>query len=193
VRGLGWIAAEGGTEHLETLRRRASDPRWRVREAVAMALQRIGVADIDRLLETAAAWVAGGWLEQRAAAAGLCEPVLLRDERHARKVLALLDAITRNMTKARDRTSDAFRALRTGMGYCWSVATAAAPEAGKKLMERWMTCDDADVAWVMRENLRKNRLARMDPAWVDGWVRRLGAPRGGRARPATPPRRAARG
>lgn len=38
--GLGRLAAEGKTEYLKLLRSLASDPRWRTREAVAMALGR---------------------------------------------------------------------------------------------------------------------------------------------------------
>ena len=180
VLGLGKLAAEGDVGHLDALRRYASDQRWRVREAVAMALQRVGLADMDLLLWTATKWIAGGWLEQRAAAAGLCEPPLLADARHARKALELLDAVTVNMTKATDRTTDAFRALRKGMGYCWSVAVAARPREGKKMMERWMASADADVAWVMKENLGKTRLSRIDPDWGDKCKKRLHPRKGGR-------------
>src|SRR4030043_2233418 len=42
--GLGRLAAEGDRSLLATLRRSASDPRWRLREGVAMALQRLGDA-----------------------------------------------------------------------------------------------------------------------------------------------------
>jgi hypothetical protein len=92
----------------------------------------------------------------------------------------VLDAITANMTKAAERTTDAFRALRKGMGYCWSVAVAASPSDGKKRMERWMESADADVAWVMKENLGKNRLSKIDPDWVEKWKKRLLAGKRGR-------------
>ncbi len=39
VLGLGRIVAEGKREYLQQLQRSASDPRWRTREGVAMALQ----------------------------------------------------------------------------------------------------------------------------------------------------------
>lgn len=181
VLGLGRLAAEGDASRLAELRRYASDPRWRIREAVAMALQRIGLADMRVLLRTAAAWTAGGWLEQRAAAAALCEPALLRDERHVAKVLDTLDAITTNMTRAADRATDEYRALRKGMGYCWSVAVAASPREGKKRMERWMASTDTDVAWIMKENLGKNRLGKVDPVWVDTWRKRLSKKKAGRS------------
>ena len=59
-----------------------------------MALQRWGDADLPAMLDEAAAWATGSRLEQRAAAAGTCEPRLLRDPAVVRRVLALLDAIT---------------------------------------------------------------------------------------------------
>jgi hypothetical protein len=40
-------------------------------------------------------------------------------------------------------------------------------------MEKWFACDDPDVRWIMRENLKKNRLERMDAGWVRGWRGKL--------------------
>ena len=81
----------------------------------------------------------------------------------------ILDRITASMAAATDRQSDAFVALRKGLGYCRSVAVAALPEFGKPLMEKWFSSSDKDVRWIMRENLKKNRLQRMDAAWVEKW------------------------
>ena len=36
-------------------------------------------------------------------------------------------------------------------------------------MERWFPVDDKDIRWIMKENLKKDRLARMDAAWVKKW------------------------
>src|SRR5215207_3415395 len=48
--GLGRLLAERPNAELEhRLRRLAADPRWRVREGVTMALQRLGDADLTRL------------------------------------------------------------------------------------------------------------------------------------------------
>ena len=86
--GLPFRADAGGaTPPLRTLRTLASDPRWRIREAVAMALQRWGDADMAGLLAAMTDWAAGNPLEQRAAAAALCEPRLLRRPEHAAAVL----------------------------------------------------------------------------------------------------------
>ena len=46
--GLGRLVVEGKTEYWAVLRRQASDRRWRVREAAAIALQRCGRQDMPR-------------------------------------------------------------------------------------------------------------------------------------------------
>lgn len=173
VLGLGRLLADGDEALLPLLREHAMDPRWRVREAVAMALQRLGDADMGRLIAAMADWSEGTPLEQRAAAAALCEPRLLRRVEDARAVLQILDRITTSVGQATERRSDDFRALRKGLGYCWSVAVVAHPEAGKPLLEKWMAGTDPDIRWIMKENLKKARLARMDAAWVAAWRERV--------------------
>jgi hypothetical protein len=174
--GLGRLVAEGEREHLPTLRRYSSDPRWRMREAVAMALQWFGRADMESLLTEMAGWASGGWLEQRAAVAALCEPALLGDPADVEQVLELLDEVTARLAEATgdERKIDAYRTLRKGLGYCWSVAVSAAPEIGCPRMERWLVSEDRDVRWVMKTNLGKKRLARVAPGWVAEWRQRLG-------------------
>ena len=166
VLGHGRMLAEGDREALPILKAHASDPRWRIREAVAMALQRWGQVDMDALLAEMALWSRGGFFEMRAAAAGLCEPRLLTNVDHSTRVLERLDEITTLLTEIEDRKSEAFLALRKGLGYCWSVAVAANPVKGKTALERWFKSNDKDVRWIMKENLRKKRLERMDPDWV---------------------------
>lgn len=166
VVGLGRLLADGRTDLLPTLRTHANDPRWRTREGVAMALQRWGKVHMDALLAEMAAWSQGTPLEQRAAAAALCEPAQLHNPAHAAQTLHLLDAITASLAQSPDRRGEAFLALRKGLAYCWSVAVAAHPAAGKPLFERWLVATDRDVRWVMRQNLEKQRLVRMDPGWV---------------------------
>jgi len=158
VVGLGRLLAEGEREWLPVLRKHAADPRWRTREAVAMALQRWGDADMPALVGEMEAWAEGSPLEQRAAAAGLCEPRLLEDPARAAEVLAILDRITATIQSRPDRKSADFKALRQGLGYCWSVAVAARPDAGVPLMKKWLSNPDPDIAWIMKENQKKNRL-----------------------------------
>jgi hypothetical protein len=119
-------------------------------------------------------WGQGAPLEQRAAAAALCEPRLLGQAKYAREVLQIVDRITAGIERADDRRSQDFLTLRKGLGYCWSVAVVALPVEGKALMEKWLVKSDKDIQWIMKENLRKARLARMDSDWVRKWRARMG-------------------
>jgi hypothetical protein len=173
VVGLGCLAAEGQTDLITRLRPYASDPRWRLREATAMALQRIGDRDISSLLRIARLWAEGNWLEKRAVVAGLAEPRLLKEPQVVQQALDIFDQITTVFAQAEDRKAEDFRVLRQGLGYAWSVLVAADPKAGKPRLERWFASTDPDIRWVMRENLKKGRLIRMDPEWVSYWQARL--------------------
>lgn len=168
--GQGYMLLAGNSTALPTLRACANDPRWRTREAVAMALQIVGDHAMPRLFEIARAWGHGTRLEQRAAAAAICEPRLLQINEHAHAALEILDDITTTIPAAADRKTEEFKTLRQGLGYCWSVAVSALPSEGKKRMEKWLLTPDSDVRWVMRENLKKNRLQRLDAAWVAKWL-----------------------
>lgn len=169
VVGLGRLLAEGDPRMLPLLQKHAADPRWRIREAVAMALQRLGEVDMDQLLSAMRAWSQGSLLEQRAAAAALCEPKLLGQADHAHAVLQILDGITASLDPITNRRDPDFLTLRKGLAYCWSVAVVALPAEGQALMEKWLVNPDKDIQWIMRENLKKARLARLDAVWVKHW------------------------
>lgn len=159
--GLGRLIAEGQTEYLPLLRSLACDPRWRVREAVAMALQRWGDARLDQMTDEAEDWAEGGLYEQRAAVAGLCEPRLLTSSEQAERVLRLLDQVTRGILRSSERGTEPFRVLRQALGYAWSVVVAALPEQGWPIFATWADCPDKDITWIVRENLKKNRLRKL--------------------------------
>jgi hypothetical protein len=166
VEGLGRLIAEGQTDLWLTLQAHASDPRWRVRESVAMALQRVGKVGMDLLLDRMEDWAKGNWLEMRAAVAGLAEPSLLKEEKHILRALDILDRITSSVEAAQERDTD-FKTLCKGLSYCWSVVVAALPMQGKQFMEHWLSSTDKDVRRIMKTNLKKNRLIKMDKAWVE--------------------------
>jgi hypothetical protein len=157
--GLGKVALMEPATVMTWLRELASDHRWRVREGVAIALQRIGRESMPHLLAEMQAWSVDGPYIQRATAAGLCEPILLREREDAVQVLVILDQITSSLAATRDRRDEGFRVLRQAMGYCWSVAAAAAPENARPYFEKWLLSSDKDVAWVMKTNLSKARMA----------------------------------
>ena len=163
--GLGKVAANE-PDLFGRLRGYASDRRWRIREAVATGLQLAGDQDMDLLLKEMRNWSKGNWYEKRAAAAALAEPRLLKRPRQIKQVLQILDQITDSTQRSGPEKDESFKVLRQTMGYCWSVVVAALPEAGKPMMEKWLSSDDRDIRWIMKENLKKNRLVKMDANWV---------------------------
>ncbi|MFN2222778.1 MAG: hypothetical protein ACK2UH_09520 [Candidatus Promineifilaceae bacterium] len=166
VLGLGYLAARGGCEHFSLLRQRAADPRWRIREAVALGLQQYGRSSIIQLLALMTDWSQGTLLERRAVVATLCEPDLLQDADDAGRIMEILDQITASILDQDDRRAEALKVLRKALAYGWSVAVAAQPETGKPRLARWIACPDPDIRWIMRQNLKKKRLLRMDAVWT---------------------------
>jgi hypothetical protein len=173
VVGFGRLAAEGRRDVLDAIREAANDVRWRVREAAAMALQRFGDIDLAAMQAVAAAWVGGTPYERRAAVAAVAEPRLLREKEAVRRALDVVERATVSLTREPDRRRDDVRTLRKALGYAWSVVVAADPRIGLSALGRWGLSEDADVRWVVRQNLTKARLRRADPVWTDEWQRKL--------------------
>ncbi len=167
VVGLGRWWADGSPDAAVTvaeMRQHALDGSWRVREATAMALQRLGDADPGRLRAVVADWAVDAEpLVRRAAVAGICEPRLLKDPGTVAAALAACAAATRTLveTPQADRRAGDVRTLRQALGYCWSVAVAGEPVAGVPAFEALRDAADPDVVWVVRENLRKARLQKV--------------------------------
>ena len=173
VVGLGKLAARQ-SEMFDRVREYASDPRWRIREAVPTGLQLTGDQNMDLLIREMKKWIKGNWYEKRAAAATLAEPRLLKQTKHAKEVLHIFDQITASMETDDPSKDDAYKVLRQGMAYCWSVAVVAFPDTGKPIMEKWLDSEDKDIRWMMKENLKKNRLVKMDADWVKKSLKKLG-------------------
>jgi hypothetical protein len=171
---LGAMITEYVEPALQTLRKLANDRRWRMREAVCFGLQRLMVTHPQRTVDALQDWVAdGSWLELRAAAAAVAEPALLEDRELARSALHLHERILCRVLQARDRRSEAFRALRKGLGYTASVVVQALPDEGFAWLGRLVDTQDADALWVVRQNLKKNRLVRRFPKQVEAVIRDL--------------------
>ena len=166
VLALGPLAARGDSAAAPALRRAASDERWRVREAVATALQLWADTDATAVLALAQVWSAGTRYEQRAAVAGVAEPRFLKSPDAAAGALALVDSVTGTIVGAADARTAPFRVLRQALGYAWSVIVVGKPVEGRVLFAAWAQHDDAHIRWIVRENLKKARLQKMDAAWV---------------------------
>lgn len=158
-----------GEQGLAFARPYASHPSWRVRETVAMAIQEL-TTDLGTSLDRLVDWTASP-LEQRAVVAGLCEPRLLGEPVATGRLLDLLAGLTRGFDHDRRLSADE-QVLRQALGYAWSVAVAAHPE-GRGVFGELLDCCGKHVVWILRENLKKTRLVRMSPLWVEELQSRL--------------------
>jgi hypothetical protein len=146
---------------VELLRRQATSKSWRVREAVARALQIVGDDDRTRMSTIVAEWTEDAEpYVRRAAVAGICEPRLLVDPATC---AAALDACARTTASiialpVTTRSDPGVRNLRQALGYCWSVAVAAAPESGAHAFAGIAAMADPDAQWIATSNLKKARL-----------------------------------
>lgn len=142
-------------------RQHAADARWRVREGVALGIQLLGDDSPEDLIRITSEWADDpDPLVQRAAVASICEPRLLRSAQTAAAALALCATVTARfsgLAADRRRQPDA-RYLRQALGYCWSIAVAASPGEGLAAF-RALDVSDPDVAWVVKQNSGKKRLA----------------------------------
>ena len=110
-----------------------------------MGLQRLGDADLPRLLSLVTTWAGDpDPLVQRAAVAGICEPRLLKRPDAAAQAIGICERVTWELAgrPPGERKNDAVRTLRQALGYCWSVAVAADPDAGLRRFEALAAYDD---------------------------------------------------
>lgn len=162
--GLGMLALDPERREaaLGALLAAASDPRWRVREAVARALQLVGDADPGLLRAVIEAWSeSGDPYVLRAAAAAICEPRLLNSpESQELAVRACERATTWVLRGDRAGPADGWKTLRQALGYCWSVAIAANPPLGIGPFNVVAANPARDAQWIARTNLTKARMQR---------------------------------
>ena len=148
-------------DEVTKLRRAASHPRWRVREMVAAALQRMLAADWQRTYQVLTNWLLDDDpLVIRASAAAIAEPPLLKNKARGDDALFIQARAVEWLARLPQerRREEAIGVLRKALGYTLSVAIAATPEAGLALLVQLSVSADKDIQWIVRENLKKQRL-----------------------------------
>jgi hypothetical protein len=141
----------------------AANASWRVREGVAIAFQRLLEAAPEETSACLRIWAGEGdcW-QQRASIAAIAEPALMNDAIIRDAAFDIQQVVIRRFHAIAlpERKREDVRVLRQAMGYALSVMTAALPERGFALMRECASWDDADINWIIRENLKKKRLAK---------------------------------
>lgn len=183
IQALGALYAGADPQRRELierdLRAAASDSRWRLREGVALALQRIAAVDFELFRAIADRWLEDASLtEQRAVIAALAEPPLLKQPANALYALDVADRILDELLGLDPpaRKTDEFTVLAKGLAYALSVFVAAEPEKGFPFLARWARQSDPQIKRIVRSNLGKSRLKRAFPDQVRGVMKELDGP-----------------
>lgn len=148
---------------VEMLNYYACNSSWRVREAVATAFQHLLTVDPQATLSYLSMLATSeDFLQQRASVAAVAEPRLLYNSDMAAAALQLQRTVVERIVNipVSERKHGDFVILRRALGYTLSVVVAALPEQGFAFMRECALLSDADVTWILRENLKKKRLAK---------------------------------
>ena len=73
-------------------------------------------------------------------------------------VLHILDGITASIVQLADRKSDAFKTLRQGLGYCWSITVSRCRTPASRSWRNGSPAPTPTSGWIIRENAEKYRL-----------------------------------
>lgn len=152
---------------ISLLKNSANDGRWRIREAVAFGFQRIGENNFDEMKRIFSNWIKNSNnLEKRAILVSLAHPPIL-NESTTEFCFDSTDSILKQMDTKND-----FEVLKKGLDFTISVFVAANPKRGFSFIEKWIG-QDKIIDKIMKENLKKNRLIKMNPDRVRNLSKRI--------------------
>jgi len=174
IGAMGSVALEFFEKALTTLKALANDPRWRMRESVCFGLQRLMAKRGRDTLKELEGWIRDeDLLVMRAVAATVAEPAILKDKETAISALQLHMNIMDQVLETKERKSESFKVLRKALGYTLSVVVHAIPKEGFEFMAQLVDSQDSDVLWIVKENLKKNRLVKNFPEQVESMKKSL--------------------
>jgi hypothetical protein len=169
--GISSIAAEYSNYlnmALSSLQELSSDSRWRVREAVAMGLQRLISTHPEVVITELNTWINNANpLKLRAVVAGVAEPAILKNNDIATAAFQLNQKVVTRLIEINDRKTEVFRVLKKALAYTLSVVIVPLPKEGFKYLKHLIKINDPDVNWIVKENLKKNRLLKKFPDEVN--------------------------
>ncbi|GAC1564791.1 MAG: hypothetical protein NVS3B14_00530 [Ktedonobacteraceae bacterium] len=157
------VYAEWRHEVIARLDKYACNASWRIREATARAFQRLLETAPKETTACLRIWASEGncW-QQRASMAAIAEPAFMHQAAMREAAMEMQQEILRRFhaIPLPERKREDVKVLRQASGYTLSVIAAALPEQGFALMRECASWRDPDINWIIRENLKKKRLAK---------------------------------
>jgi len=155
---------------LDRIEEYAISSSWRVREAVAMGIQELALNDSKVLIETLDQWSMGNEKVKRAIIAGLCEPKVLKNKYILENTFRYLRQFTDELSLCSVKLTEEQKILRKALGYAWSVAIVENESIGTSLFETLINNDNKNIRWIVKNNLKKKRLEKMNADWVKNMI-----------------------
>lgn len=156
------------------LKRSAQDERWRIREAVAMAIQDLIEVRPEAIIATLQAWIhEDSYLLHRAVVAGVAEPRFVKNREIARLALDLHKTILKKVEHEPDKRDTDYQVLVKGLCYTLSVIIAGIEVEGFAYLETLITTEHPIIRKIVRENLKKKRLTQINAKKVNELQQRL--------------------
>ncbi len=169
--GVGVISSDSSfyfSEGLAILKNGAKDTRWRIREAVAMGIQRVLLKNAKNMMKELEGWINEiDYYIWRAVVAGIAEPDIVKNKEVAGKALEIHKKIFRQILDIEDRKSESYKKLRQALGYTLSVVVEQIPQEGFEYINQIIKEDDKDIIWIVKTNLKKNRLLKKYPKEIE--------------------------
>ena len=150
---------------------------WRIKEAVAMAFQRIGMYNEVLLIDTFNSYLKiGTFSQKRAVVATLADYQLLESRVLCDYSLVVSDCLLGEISVLSPRLykHEDFKVLEKGLGYAISVFVAVNPKQGFELLSKYAESDNKVIKQIIKSNLRKKRLASKYPDETESVKKLLG-------------------
>lgn len=165
---IGSISEQYKNNSLSLLRVKARDGRWRTREAVCMGLQFLLDKHPDFVIENFNNWLKDkNFLELRAIATAYADPQLLKRKIISQNGLKTHRKIFDIIIASTERKSDDFKTLRKALGYTFSLIALVYTPNCFGVMKKLLELNDNDITWIVKENIKKNRLIKNFPERVE--------------------------
>ncbi|MFX1508363.1 MAG: hypothetical protein ACFFDC_19955 [Promethearchaeota archaeon] len=174
---VGVIGATSETHFKESLihlKELSNDSRWRIREAVAKGLYELLAVHSTETIKEMKTWISKDeWLLMRAVVTGIADPRLLQDEQISKLGLKLHREVLTHVEAYKNRKSEEFKILKKGLAYSLSVVVQANPEEGFEYLNELAISQDNNIVWILKQNLKKNRLIKNFPSKVKALTNQL--------------------
>ena len=164
---LGSLNQKFFPESLVLLKALSHSERWRTREGVTMGLQFLLDKYPQTMVDEFNKWIEEeNLLELRALITAYAEPKLLVKKIISQNALKSHRKIFEIVLRQKERKTEEFRVLRKALGYTFSLVAVIYTPNSFGVMKKLIQLNNKDINWILKENIKKNRIIKHAPERV---------------------------